>query len=138
MRWQNGIYWQLAATRGFSELLLGLFGALGYGLLEIFWRGCTHWSMLLAGAFCVFAIDHLDRTCGGIGDWGKACLGGLIITMVELTFGVVFNFWARAGVWDYSALPFNFQGQICLYYALLWVVIAKILLNLLRWLRRGL
>ena len=27
-------------------------GALGYGLIEILWRGYTHFSMLLAGGIC--------------------------------------------------------------------------------------
>ncbi len=138
MQETENTYWQLAASQGFSLLLLGLFGAAGYGLLEIFWRGYTHWSMLLAGSVSLFAIDYLDRNAGGLGDWGKALLGGLIITTVELTFGITFNFWAHEAVWDYSALPFNFLGQICLYYTLLWVVIARLLLKLVRWLRRGL
>ncbi|MBQ2887564.1 MAG: hypothetical protein IJE29_01410 [Firmicutes bacterium] len=131
--------WQsLAESRFFGHILLLLAGALGYGLVEIFWRGHTHWSMLMAGAICVWAVDYLDRMAGGLPDLAKALLCGLIITTVELLFGMAFNFYADAGVWDYSALPFNFLGQICLYYTLIWVALSVILLRLVRWLRQGL
>lgn len=130
--------WRLAAAEGFGELLLLLSGALGYGLLEIFWRGYTHWTMLVAGALCFCVIDYLDKSVSELGDWGKALLAALVITSVELIFGVVFNIYGGAYVWDYSALPFNFLGQICLFYAIIWVGLARILLPLRRWMARGL
>lgn len=130
--------WLLAATEGFGEMLLLLSGALGYGLLEVFWRGFTHWSMLVAGSLCFCMIDYLDRNVAELGDWGKALLAALVITSVELIFGVVFNIYGKAYVWDYSALPFNFLGQICLLYAAIWVALARFLLPIRRWLARGL
>ena len=36
-----------------------LIGGLGYGLLEILWRGRTHWSMLLTGGVCFIALYKL-------------------------------------------------------------------------------
>lgn len=130
--------WHLAGGTGFRQLLLLLSGALGYGLIEIFWRGYTHWSMLLAGAICFFTIDYLDRNIPEMRDWGKALLAALIITAIELIFGVIFNLYAHESVWDYSALPFNFMGQICLYYAVMWVLLARLLLPLVRWFSLGL
>ncbi len=130
--------WQLACTGGFGKLLLLLSGALGYGLIEIFWRGCTHWSMLMAGAVCFCMIDELDKNVTELGDWSKAFLAALAITAVELVTGVVFNIYGHAYVWDYSALPYNFMGQICLYYALIWVGLARLLLPIRRWLAAGL
>ena len=47
--WQMSDNLALAAAPGFGQALLLLAGALGYGLLEISWRGWTHWSMLLSG-----------------------------------------------------------------------------------------
>lgn len=129
--------WRLSETEGFRRIFLLLSGALGYGLIEIFWRGYTHWSMLLAGAVCFFLIDYLDRNLTKIGDWGKALLSAIVITAIELIFGVIFNIYGASGVWDYSALPYNFMGQICLYYALIWVFLARMLLPLARWLDSG-
>lgn len=35
-------------------------GAVGYSLLEILWRGNTHWTMTLAGGICFVGI-HLSN-----------------------------------------------------------------------------
>ncbi len=127
----------LAESPGFGRLFMFLCGALGYGLLEVFWRGYTHWSMLVAGGICLLAIDHLDRTGVGLSDMGKAFCSALLITAVELVFGVVFNVYLGQQVWDYSALPYNFFGQICLPFFLIWLVLAYGVIKAVRWLRRA-
>ena len=38
-----------------KALIIFLFGGVGYGLIELLWRGRTHPSMVLTGGFC-FAI----------------------------------------------------------------------------------
>lgn len=130
--------WQLAASRGFGEMLLLLVGALGYGLIEVFWRGYTHWSMLIAGAIGLCVIDYLDENSAGLGDWGKAWLSSLILLSMELIIGVAVNIYGGGRVWDYSTMPYNFLGQICLYYALIWLLLARIALPVRRWFARGL
>ena len=40
-------------------------GGLGYGGLELLWRGRTHWSMLLCGGACavlIYLIAGRERT----------------------------------------------------------------------------
>jgi hypothetical protein len=29
-------------------------------------------------------------------------------------------------VWDYSELPLNYRGQVCLYYSLLWIPVSAV------------
>ena len=36
-------------------------GALGYGCIELAWRGRTHWTMLLAGGVCMLALWALNE-----------------------------------------------------------------------------
>lgn len=127
----------LAAEPAFGRLLWLFAGALGYGLLELFWRGYTHWSMLLAGGICLAGINFLDEALPGLADWPKAWLCCLLITCTELAAGLLFNCCWQQEVWDYSELPYNFQGQICLQYSLLWLLISRPLLVLVRWLRLG-
>ena len=127
----------LAESAGFARLLMLLFGALGYGLLEIFWRGYTHWSMLAAGGICLLAIDCIDRNVGGISDRAKAFCAALLITAVELLLGLVFNILLERRVWDYTAVPFNFYGQICLPFFLVWLGLAYIIIKSVRRLRRA-
>ncbi|WP_373419509.1 putative ABC transporter permease [Sporanaerobacter sp. PP17-6a] len=44
----------------------------------------------------------------------------LVITTLELIFGLILNVRLRLNVWDYSNLKFNLMGQICLEYSVLW------------------
>ena len=54
----------------------------------------------------------------------KALGGAGIITGVELVTGLLVN--RSYQVWDYRGLPWNFKGQICLPYSLLWVPVGLI------------
>ena len=47
-------------------------------------------------------------------------ISSLIITILELIFGLILNVWLGLGVWDYSNLKFNFMGQISLRYSIFW------------------
>ena len=44
-------------------------------------------------------------------------LSSVIITVLELITGLIVNVWLRMDIWDYSNLPYNFKGQICLLYS---------------------
>lgn len=48
-------------------------------------------------------------------------MGAGIITGVELVFGLIFNRALGMGVWDYSRVPLNLWGQICLPFTLIWL-----------------
>ena len=47
-------------------------------------------------------------------------LSTFIITGLELITGLIVNVWLGWDIWDYSDLPYNFKGQICLLYSVLW------------------
>lgn len=97
---------------------------MGYGLLEILWRGYTHWSMLCAGGISFLGLSFISEKAKHLNRIIKALSGGLLITSVELTFGVIFNLILKKNVWDYSKLPLNFKGQICFLYSLFWVALS--------------
>jgi uncharacterized membrane protein len=49
------------------------------------------------------------------------CLAGSgLITGVELAAGIIVNQVMGLGVWDYSDMPMNIMGQVCLPYSVLW------------------
>jgi uncharacterized membrane protein len=52
----------------------------------------------------------------------KCLFGALIITTIELIIGIWFNIILKENVWDYSAIPLNFLGQICVPYSMLWLL----------------
>ena len=89
-------------------------GACGYGLLEILWRGYTHWSMLGAGGLSFLGLSAIQNRMRSFGLVTKAIIGSGLITAIEFVFGVIFNIVLKKNVWDYSRLPFQLFGQICL------------------------
>lgn len=104
-----------------NRLILFLFGGVGYGLLEILWRGRTHWSMAVAGGTVMLLLHRWDRLLAErVPLPVQWVVGGLTVTAVELVAGAIVNLWLGWGVWDYRHLPLNLWGQICLPFTLLW------------------
>lgn len=95
-------------------------GALSYSVIELLWRGHTHWSMALAGGICFSLITEIEKRFPNIRYLYKCIMGSLLITAVELGFGVVFNMVLKRNIWDYSSIKFNLLGQVCLLYTVLW------------------
>lgn len=102
------------------ELTVAALGGGAYVLIELAWRGRSHVSMFLLGGLCFWLIGRMDQK-HPLPLLHQACLGAVTVTVLELATGLVVNRWLRLGVWDYSGLPLNFMGQICLYYFVLWI-----------------
>jgi len=102
-----------------KRVLLFCIGGLGYVGLECLWRGWSHISMFLAGGGCFLLLGKLNTTQPKLPLPLRSVAGAGIITMVELLAGLLFN--RNYRVWDYRHLPFNFHGQICLRFFLLWI-----------------
>ena len=91
-----------------------------YGIIELLYRGRTHGSMFLLGGLCFLVLGRLRRLPLS---WPTlTLLGAVAITAGELVTGLLFN--RTYTVWDYRGLPFNFLGQICLQFSLLWLPIS--------------
>ena len=78
--------------------------------------------MFLAGGSCFLLLGRLDRTRPRLSWPFRALMGALIITSVELLAGLLFN--RDYSVWDYRGMPWNFYGQICLPFTLLWLPVS--------------
>lgn len=97
-----------------------IIGGIGYPLLEILWRGYTHPSMAVVGGLCLVAIFFINTALSMYSKGVRAVLCACAITVIELISGVFINIYLGLNVWDYSILPLNFIGQICLPYTFLW------------------
>lgn len=101
-------------------------GAVGYGLIEILWRGYTHPSMLTAGGLCFVFFGTVCQKFKKAGLLLKGIIGSAFITSIELIFGIIFNVILKKNVWDYSRMPLNLGGQICAGYSFLWLLLSLI------------
>ena len=99
-------------------------GAFGYGLIEVLWRGHTHWSMLTAGGLSFLGLSRIERTMRGMSLIKKALLGCALITGIEYIFGLIFNVILKKNVWNYSQMPMNIGGQVCALYSFFWLIIS--------------
>ena len=101
-----------------------IFGAL-YIVIELVYRGYSHWTMFILGGICGICVGLLNEVFPwGMPIWAQAGIGAVIITALEFICGIVVNIWLQWGVWDYSNTPLNILGQVCLPFALIWFVIA--------------
>ena len=99
-----------------------LMGFFLYSLVEIIGRGYTHWTMSLTGGIILASLYKLNsrETMTLI----QSCFAGaLLITAVELPVGIFDNLIMHWNVWDYSDVPLNLMGQICLPFSLYWFVL---------------
>lgn len=103
-----------------------------YYLVEIFYRRYSHYTMFAVGGICFVLIGLLNEGMS----WDlciekQVGLGLATVLIVEFISGCILNLWLNLGIWDYSNLPFNLLGQICLPFALLWIplIIIAILLD---------
>lgn len=106
-------------------------GAIYYGI-EILWRGYSHWSMfLLAGQCFVFAGVLNEIQSWETPLWRQVLQAWIFVLIGEFLCGCIVNIGLGWDVWDYSNIPYNILGQICLPYALLWVplIIVAIILD---------
>ena len=105
-----------------ERIAIFLVGGSGYVCLEILWRGRSHISMFLAGGLCFLLLGKLSAIKPRLPFALRCLLGAGIITCVELVAGLIVN--RNYQVWDYRHLPFNYHGQICLIYSLLWIPVS--------------
>lgn len=115
-------------------LLVYIIGAGLYGLLELIWRGWTHWTMLLCGGAC-FTLMYI---IGGstLPLLIKCLLSAIVISTVEFSAGYLVNITLGWHIWDYSDRAYNILGQVCPLFSLLWFVLSVPGLYLCSGLRR--
>ena len=101
-------------------------GGGAYVALELLYRSRSHISMFLAGGTSLLLLGALNRTEPRLPLPFRAVAGAGIITMVELAAGLLFN--RDYQVWDYRGLPWNWLGQICPQFSLLWIGAAALVL----------
>lgn len=107
----------------FRELFtVFLIGGLGYGIIEILFRGYTHWSMLLTGGACFFLFYMINYTLPSNSLIVRCIIATLIITTFEFIVGYIVNIVFNLNVWDYSNMPYNVKGQICLGFSTIWLI----------------
>jgi uncharacterized membrane protein len=108
-----------------------------YTTIELFVRGVTYVQMLWIGGLAGVLIGLLDKQPAYYNRrmWQQCFLGTLITLAVELCSGFVVNIKLHLNIWDYSKMPYNFCGQICLPTAIAWFFLMPLAIYADDWMR---
>lgn len=113
--------------RALRPLVLWSVGGLIYVLIELAFRGHSHWTMFVIGGLCFVLIGAINEVIPWeMPVWQQAIIGAAIVTAVEFVSGCIINLWLGWNVWDYSGMPGNVLGQICLPFCAAWILLAVV------------
>lgn len=111
-------------------------GGLLYNLVELAFRGWTHWTMFILGGLCFICLGAINEVIPWkMPLWGQAIIGACIITVLEFATGCIVNLWLGWYIWDYSQMPGNILGQVCPQFFVLWLPVSLAGIVLDDWLR---
>ena len=124
------------------SMLLWFFGGTLYFLIEVAYKTITShpehisWTMLVLAVVLCIPVERagyqLPWDCPL---WLQALACAALVTVVEFAAGCMLNLWLGLNVWDYSGIPLNLMGQICLPFSLAWWGLCAVFIPVFDWLR---
>lgn len=106
-----------------ETIIFVIFGFL-YICLELLYRGHTHISMFFVGGLCGVLVGLINDNTPDMPLFYQCILGTTIVTLIEFISGCYLNIYLGLGIWDYSHMPFNFLGQVCLPFSIIWMLLS--------------
>ena len=123
----------------FKYFLLMITGGIVYCLIELLWRGYSHWTMFILGGICFISLGLINEVCCHEAPLlMQMLIGCTIITSLEFITGCIVNIHLGWNVWDYSSFRFNIHGQIALHSSVAWYFLSAVGIVLDDWLRKAL
>ena len=121
----------------YKYLFLFLVGGFAYFYIEILFRGFSHFSMIICGGLAFIFCGLINQLMYfDISLITQMILSSIIITGLEFITGYIVNIKMGWYVWDYSNMPYNLYGQICLAYSLIWLLLSLVCIfvdDFIRW-----
>lgn len=121
----------------YKYLFLFLVGGFAYFYIEILFRGYSHFSMIICGGLALILCGLINQLMNfRISVLTQMVISAVIITGLEFVTGYIVNLKLHWNVWDYSGMPYNLYGQICLAYSSIWLMLSLVCIfvdDLIRW-----
>ena len=106
------------------------FGGGIYMTLELLYRQYTDYTMFyLAGLIALIILFSNEWLNYNTDFLVQILFCGTCALIGELICGLIFN--ADYSIWDYRNMPFQYKGQIQLYFALIWYLLSAIFIPIL-------
>lgn len=111
-----------------KNIILFTVGFCLYITIEVLFRGYSFPLMGVCAGLVIVLLDKInDYISWDIDILVQCTLGMLMVTIMELIIGTIFLDTNLLPVmWDYSNLPLNFRGIICIPFMALWMVLSFI------------
>lgn len=110
-----------------KKVILFLTGFCVYITIEVVFRGYSYPLMGIGAGIAMIILDEVNNKIS----WDidlllQGFIGSFFVTMFELVVGKFLEYTGQSLMWDYSNMPLNFDGVICLPFSLLWVLFSII------------
>ncbi len=107
------------------------------GIYRIPSGGYANIAMLAVGGLCGLLVGSVNQVPKfyNMTVWKQAVIGTVLTLAVEYVSGYVLNVKMGLGIWDYSDMYFNVNGQICLTFGGLWFLLMPAAIWLEDWIR---
>lgn len=116
--------------------VLLIIGGTAYVCIELIWRGHSDISMAVLGAISFVLIGNINESLPWeLPFWIQCLIGTGMIVVLEFVSGCILNLWLHLGIWDYSSMPLNLLGQICLPFTIGWFFLSAVAIVLDDYLR---
>ena len=119
-------------------LVIFVVSGLIYMMLELIWRGRTHWTMFLCAGLCGLVMANVNNNLLNFEtDFRIQVLtSALCCTAFEFLFGIIFN--GDFSIWDYRGLwgTIHILGdQVNILFFGIWIIISIFSLPFLDWMQ---
>lgn len=109
-----------------------------YIMLELLWRGYTHWTMFICAGLCGLVIANVNNNLLKFDtDFRiQVLISAILCTAFEFLFGIIFN--GDFSIWDYRNIwgTIHILGdQINILFFGIWIIISVFALPFLDWLQ---
>lgn len=117
-------------------IFLFMIGGSMYYIVELLFRGYSHWSMFILGGMCFYyAGIQNEYVSWNYPLWKQLIKVESFVLISEFITGCIVNLWLGWNVWDYSNLAGNILGQTSWQFALLFLPLCLVAIILDDYLR---
>ena len=75
-----------------KRFILFVVGGAIYIVIEMLWRGYSHWAMFFVGGLCFLLVGEINEVIPWeMAFWKQMLIGGAVVTTVELFSGIILN-----------------------------------------------
>lgn len=114
-------------SRAIKTIILFAIGFCSYITLEVLFRGFSFPLMGVCGGISILVLDKInDNISWNVDLLLQGIIGSIFISGLEFIIGTLSLTGYLPLMWDYSTIPLNYRGIVCLPFSALWVFLSII------------